>query len=166
MIKDTTKEAAGSAEALLLDDWFDAIEDGVRSRVRGIETMPEAELSEALSRLRYGRRRPEEDEATALVVGVRHGHCERTLGAAYGGEEERCAHCRRISAPVRRSWHDLFPAPTRFGLYGAQTTQPPSNHPNCARKVWASSLRSKTWGAILRCEKASPSLARKNALVA
>ena len=37
---------------------------------------------------------------------------------------------------------------------------------SAARKAWASSLRSKTWGAILRCEKASPSLARKNALVA
>ena len=48
-----------AAEALLFDDWFDAIEDGVRTRVRGfIETMLEAELSEALSRPRYGRRRP------------------------------------------------------------------------------------------------------------
>lgn len=65
MTKDTTKEAAGAAEALLFDDWFDAIEDGVRARVRGfIETMLEAELSEALSRPRYGRRRPREDEAT------------------------------------------------------------------------------------------------------
>ena len=64
MIKDTTKEAAGAAEALLFDDWFDAIEDGVRSRVRGfIETMLEAELSAALSRPRYVRRRPEEDGA-------------------------------------------------------------------------------------------------------
>src|SRR6202044_1747206 len=32
MTKDTTKEAAVAAEALLLDDWFDAIEDGVRAR--------------------------------------------------------------------------------------------------------------------------------------
>jgi putative transposase len=85
MIKDTTKEAAGAAEALLFDDWFDAIEDGVRSRVRGfIETMLEAELSEALSRPRYGRRRPEEDEAAPSVVGVRHGHRERTLTGTFG----------------------------------------------------------------------------------
>ena len=85
MIKDTTREAAGAAEALLFDDWFDAIEDGVRSRVRGlIETMLEAELSEALSRPRYGRRRPEEDEATPPVVGVRHGHRERTLTGTFG----------------------------------------------------------------------------------
>ena len=58
MTKNTTQEAAAAAESLLLDDWFDAIEDGVRARVRGfIETMLEAELSEALSRPRYGRRR-------------------------------------------------------------------------------------------------------------
>ena len=62
MTKDTTKEAAVAAEALLLDDWFDAIEDGVRARARGfIETMLEEELSEALSRPRYGRRKPGED---------------------------------------------------------------------------------------------------------
>ena len=34
MTKDTTKEAAAAAEALLFDDWFDAVEDGVRARVR------------------------------------------------------------------------------------------------------------------------------------
>ena len=34
MTKDTTKEAAVAAEALLLDDWFDAIEDGIRARAR------------------------------------------------------------------------------------------------------------------------------------
>ena len=32
MTKDTTKEAAVAAEALLFDDWFDAIEDGVRAQ--------------------------------------------------------------------------------------------------------------------------------------
>ncbi len=45
MTKDTLKEAAAAAEGLLFDDWFDAIEDGVRARVRGfIETMLEEEL--------------------------------------------------------------------------------------------------------------------------
>ena len=85
MTKDTTKEAAVAAEALLLDDWFDAIEDGVRARARGfIETMLEEELSEALSRPRYGRRKPGEDEAAPSVVGVRHGHRERTLTGTFG----------------------------------------------------------------------------------
>ena len=85
MTKDTTKEAAVAAEALLLDDWFDAIEDGVRARARGfIETMLEEELSEALSRPRYGRRKPGEDEAAPSVVGVRHGHRERMLTGTFG----------------------------------------------------------------------------------
>ena len=85
MTKDTTKEAGVAADGLLFDDWFDAIEDGVRARVRGfIETMLEAELSEVLSRPRYGRRRPGEDEAAPSVVGVRHGHRERTLTGTFG----------------------------------------------------------------------------------
>jgi len=45
------KEAGVTAEPLLFDDWFDAIEDGVRSRVCGfIEAMVEEELSGTLSR--------------------------------------------------------------------------------------------------------------------
>jgi hypothetical protein len=52
-----------AAEALLFDDGFDGIEDRVRARARGfIETMLEAELCEAVSRPRYGRRKPGEDE--------------------------------------------------------------------------------------------------------
>ena len=48
-----------------------------------IETMLEEELDGVLSRPRYGRRRPEEHEA-ASVVGVRHGHRERTLTGTFG----------------------------------------------------------------------------------
>ena len=86
MTRDTTKEAAVAAEVLLFDDWFDVIEDGVRARVRGfIETMLEEELSGALSRPRYGRRKPGEEEAApSSVVGVRHGHRERTLTGTFG----------------------------------------------------------------------------------
>ena len=85
MTKDTTKEAAVAAGGLLFDNWFDGIEDGIRARVRGfIETMLETELSEALSRPRYGRRRLGEDEATPSVVGVHHGHRERTLTGTFG----------------------------------------------------------------------------------
>ena len=51
MTKNTTKEAAVAAENLLFDDWVDAIEDGVRSRVRGfIETMLEEELDGVLGK--------------------------------------------------------------------------------------------------------------------
>jgi hypothetical protein len=49
---------AGEAEECLFDSWFDPIEDGPRAKVRGfIETMIEEELTSALSRPRYGRRR-------------------------------------------------------------------------------------------------------------
>jgi putative transposase len=85
MRKDTMKEAGVAADPLLFDDWFDAIEDGVRSRVRGfIEAMVEEELSGTLSRPRYGRRKPGADDAAPLVVGVRHGHRERTLTGTFG----------------------------------------------------------------------------------
>ena len=85
MTKDTTKEEAVAADVLLFDDWFDGIEDGVRARVRGfIETMLEEELCEALSRPRYGRRKPDAAEAGLSVVGVRHGHRERTLTGTFG----------------------------------------------------------------------------------
>src|SRR5271165_5183114 len=43
----------------------------------------EEELCEALSRPRYGRRKSGED-AAASVVGVRHGHRERTLTGTFG----------------------------------------------------------------------------------
>ena len=49
-----------------------------------IETMLEEELSEALSRPRYGRRKPGDDEAAPSVVGCRHGHRERTLTGTFG----------------------------------------------------------------------------------
>jgi putative transposase len=80
MNKDTTKPAYVAGEAKLFDNWFDAIEDGVRSRVRGfIETMLEEELDGALSRPRYGRRKPDEGHNEPGVAGHRHGHRKRTL---------------------------------------------------------------------------------------
>ncbi len=89
MTKDTMKTAAVAADNLLFDDWSDAIEDGVRARVRGfIETMLEEELESALSRPRYGRRKANEDaNAAAPLVGCRHGHRERTLMGLFGKTE-------------------------------------------------------------------------------
>ena len=135
MTKDTTKEAAVAAEGLLFDDWFDGIEDGIRARVRGfIETMLEAELSEALSRPRYGRRRLGEEEATPSVVGVRHGHRERTLTGTFGktriavprarliGEDGKTSEWRSASlrAYQRRT---RAPTPYRRGLSGGTNTR-------------------------------------------
>ncbi len=104
MTKNTTQEAAAAAESLLLNDWFDPIEDGVRARVRGfIETMLEAELSEALSRPRYGRRRLGEDETTPSVVGMRRGHRERTLTGTFGKTRIAVPRARLMVTTARRA---------------------------------------------------------------
>src|SRR3954454_19269658 len=64
MISNITSARAGEAEGLLFDSWFDPIEHGLRAKVRGfIETMSEEELTTALSRPRYGRRRDGEEAA-------------------------------------------------------------------------------------------------------
>jgi hypothetical protein len=61
----------------LLEDWFDAIEVGVRERVREfIQAMIESELETALARPRYGRRSPADAENgdPKGLSGHRHGH--------------------------------------------------------------------------------------------
>jgi putative transposase len=99
MTKDSTKEAAVAADHLLFGDWFDAIEDGVRARVRGfIETMLEEELAGALSRPRYGRLKPGEDEAAPAAVGVRHGHRNRGLTGTFGRTEISVPRARLMGA--------------------------------------------------------------------
>lgn len=89
MTKDTTNAAAIAADIMLLDNWFDPIEDGVRARVRGlIETMLEEELDVALSRPRYARRKaPADGKAAAPLVGCRHGHRKRALTGTFGRTE-------------------------------------------------------------------------------
>jgi putative transposase len=69
----------------LFDDWLDPIEMMIRERVRGlIEEMIRGELDAALSRPRYGRRRWEGDDVTAVVTGRRHGSRVRTLTGTFG----------------------------------------------------------------------------------
>jgi putative transposase len=85
MTKDTTIPAVSAGQAGLFNNWFDEIETGVRARVRGfIETMLEEELDEALSRPRYGRRKPEAPDSEPVVAGHRHGHRKRTLTGTFG----------------------------------------------------------------------------------
>src|SRR5271157_6601763 len=104
MTKDTMKDAAAAAEALLFDDWFDAIEDGVRARVRGfIETMLEEELSGTLSRPRYGRGQPNGDGEPPAVVGVRHGHRQRGLTGTFGRTEISVPRARLMGADGKTS---------------------------------------------------------------
>ncbi len=60
MRTDSTKATADAAEATLFlgDDWFDPLEAGVRTRIRGfIEELLEAELDVALGRDRCQRPR-------------------------------------------------------------------------------------------------------------
>ncbi len=104
MTKDTTKEAGVAAEVLLFDDWFDAIEDGVRARVRGfIETMLDEELAGVLSRPRYGRRKPSEDGEPPPIVGVRHGHRKRGLTGTFGRAEISVPRARLMGADGKTS---------------------------------------------------------------
>jgi putative transposase len=87
----TTKLAASqpatAISPVLLDDWFDPIEAGLRERVREfIEEMIREELDEVLARPRYGRRRKmcANDAEPQPVVGHRHGSRERSLTGTFG----------------------------------------------------------------------------------
>ncbi|MDX7954080.1 transposase, partial [Lichenihabitans sp. Uapishka_5] len=73
--------------AFLFDGWFDPIEAGLRTRVRGfIETLLEEELTAVLSRPRYGRHAGEvaDTDPGARVPGHRHGHRTRHLTGSFG----------------------------------------------------------------------------------
>lgn len=85
---------------------------GVRARVRGfIEAMLEEELAGALSRPRYCRLKPGEDEAAPPTVGVRHGPRKRGLTGTFGRTgisvlrasawRKRATGCSRSSASRR-----------------------------------------------------------------
>jgi transposase-like protein len=90
MKTDTIKATAESAEGTLYlgDDWFDPLEAGVRTRIRGfIEELVEAELDAALGRDRYERPRPAEASAgggPVVGAGHRHGHRDRQLMGTFG----------------------------------------------------------------------------------
>ena len=90
MKTDTIKQPADAAEGTLFlgDDWFDPLETGVRSRIRGfIEELLEAELDAALGRDRYERPQLAETCGGGRAVmgaGHRHGHRERQLMGTFG----------------------------------------------------------------------------------
>ena len=82
MTTDSTRPTASSTagEHFLCDDWFDPLENGVRTRIRGfIEDLLEAELAAALGRGRYERPGAVGEEPARGSVGSRHGHRERSL---------------------------------------------------------------------------------------
>jgi transposase-like protein len=86
----------------LLDNWFDAIEVGLRERVREfIQAMIESELETALARPRYGRR-PTADvrngDGPKGISGHRHGHRSRSLMGTFGRVEIAVPRARLDSA--------------------------------------------------------------------
>ena len=90
MKTDTIKATAESAEGTLFlgGDWFDPLEAGVRTRIRGfIEELLEEELDAALGRDRYERPRLSETGVgggPVVGAGHRHGHRERQLIGTFG----------------------------------------------------------------------------------
>ena len=90
MKTNTIKATAELAEGTLFlgDDWFDPLEAGVRTRIRGfIEELLETELDAALGRDRYERHRLAETGVGGrplVGAGHRHGHRERQLMGTFG----------------------------------------------------------------------------------
>ena len=90
MKMNTIKSPVEAAEGTLFlgDDWFDPLEAGVRTRIRGfIEELLEAELDVALGRDRYERSRLAETGAGGKPIvkaGHRHGHRERQILGSFG----------------------------------------------------------------------------------
>ena len=100
MQTNSTKPAIGSSEGehFLCDDWFDPLETGVRTRIRGfIEELLEAELDAALGRDRYERARVDGSSSSKGVVGSRHGHRERGLMGTFGAARVRVPRARLAS---------------------------------------------------------------------
>jgi transposase-like protein len=103
METDSTKPLADAAEGniFLGENWFDPLEEGVRSRIRGfIEELLEAELDAALARKRYQRSLPAGSSTPANAspaAGHRHGHRERQLLGTFGPASIRVPRARLIT---------------------------------------------------------------------
>jgi putative transposase len=97
MTINSTQAATGPSEGahFLCDDWFDPLETGVRTRIRGfIEELLEAELDAALGRDRYERPPMAGGDSPKSAVGTRHGHRERGLMGTFGATTIRVPRAR------------------------------------------------------------------------
>ena len=97
MTTDSTKTAVGPSEggSFLCDDWFDPLETGVRTRIRGfIEELLKAELDAALGRNRYERPGMRGGDCPKGAAGSRHGHRERGLMGTFGATTIRVPRAR------------------------------------------------------------------------
>ena len=110
MTTDSTRSAASSVEGenFLCDDWFDPLENGVRTRIRGfIEELLEAELDAALGRARYERCVVAGDESPKGPAGSRHGHRERRLLGTFGATTVRVPRARLATPEGKtREWRN------------------------------------------------------------
>ena len=97
MEKGSISSSAGIGEDghFLCDDWFDPLESGVRTRIRGfIEGLLEEELDTALGRGRYERPGKAGAQRPEGAVGARHGHRERGLLGTFGALSVRVPRAR------------------------------------------------------------------------
>ena len=82
-------------EQFLCDDWFDPLENGVRTRIRGfIEELLEAELDAALGRARYERPGAGGGDSPKSFAGSRHGHRKRRILRHFGATTVRVPRAR------------------------------------------------------------------------
>src|SRR6201997_5040383 len=101
-----TLQSEAETTVHLLDNWFDAIEVGLRERVREfIQAMIESELETALARPRYGRRPTVDAEngGPQGISGHRHGHRSRSLMGTFGRVEIAVPRARLDSAEGKTS---------------------------------------------------------------
>ena len=105
MTTDSTKTAVGPSEggSFLFDDWFDPLETGIRTRIRGfIEELLKAELDAALGRNRYERPGMRGGDCPKGAAGSRHGHRERGLMGTFGVTTIRVPRAR-LATPEGRT---------------------------------------------------------------
>jgi putative transposase len=106
MTTDSTRPTASStaSEHFLCDDWFDPLENGVRTRIRGfIEELLEAELDAALGRTRYERGQGDDNSSAKVAAGSRHGHRERGLLGTFGATTVRVPRARLVNPEGKTS---------------------------------------------------------------
>src|ERR1700730_11766234 len=126
MKTDTIKTDEASEGTLFLgDDWFDPLEAGVRTRIRGfIEELLEAELDAALGRNRYERPRVAKTGVggrQSVGAGHRHGHRERPVMVTFGPVTERVPRARRKHRTARRSSGRMRPFRPTSGVRNRPT---------------------------------------------
>jgi hypothetical protein len=115
MTTDSTRPGSNSTEGehFLFDDWFDPLENGVRTRIRSfIEDLLEAELNAALGRARYERAGAGEGGPPRSAAGSRHGHRDRRILGTFGATTVRVPRARLVNPEGKTSeWRNaIIPA--------------------------------------------------------